>query len=567
MQSESLMPGMLIAGKYVVERTLGRGGMGAVYVASHVNTGKRLALKVLLPEFVHNADLVGRFLREAQVMGRLQHRHVVDVFDVGRDGDVLYIVMELLEGKPLSDLLHDASLTLEEALLILMRAMEGVSAAHQHGVVHRDLKPDNIFVCIGASGRLDDPRVLDFGISKLDDGENQQLTRSGVAMGTPYYMSIEQLSGQRDLDQRVDVYALGVILYEAMAGDPPYMADSISALAIRVLTTQAVHLGELRPDLPPGLADVVMKAIARNRDDRYRSVRALIEALRPFVPKSAGLSVPEGQGRPLRTPRSGGAHRPARSSDGAAADTPLRSGVRAPSHAPPEQHATLLDPGMHASRLPAAAQGVAAPRAPASGSASASVAPAAAATWHKPVLIGIAVSASIAAVAIFLQLPEPAPAPVIPRLPTHVPAASQGPTAVGTQPADAPQDRTDDLEAARIQAARAASASPAALPDAGAAGRLAPGTSDSPGAANTRPADRADDSPPPARGPSEREPRDRASSRKPRNAARAGEPSAAPRATVASPPPIAPAATETPPSGPPRKSAEGRAGKLGSDEF
>jgi serine/threonine-protein kinase len=304
MQHEVLAPGFVVAGKYVIERTLGRGGMGAVYVVSHATTGKRLALKVLLPEFVHNADIVSRFLREAQVMGRLQHRHVVDVFDVGRDGDVLYIVMALLDGKPLGDLLHDATLTLEEALVILLRAMEGIAAAHDLGIVHRDIKPDNIFVCIGASGRLDDPRVLDFGISKLDDGTSQ-LTRSGVAMGTPYYMSIEQLNGQRDLDQRVDVYAMGVILYEAISGTPPYTADSISALAIRVLTTTPDHLGQLRPDLPAGLADVVMKALAKNRDDRFRSMRQLIEALRPFVPASGGLLVPEGSGRLLRTPGGG----------------------------------------------------------------------------------------------------------------------------------------------------------------------------------------------------------------------------------------------------------------------
>ena len=310
MHRETLTPGTVVAGKYVVERPLGQGGMGAVYVVSHANTGKRLAMKTLLAEFVNNADLVGRFLREAQVMGRLQHRHVVDVFDVGRDGDVLYIVMELLEGKPLSDLLHDSSLTLEEALVIMLRAMEGVSAAHAQGIVHRDLKPDNIFICVGTSGRLDDPRVLDFGISKLEDSTADQLTRSGVSMGTPYYMSIEQLKGQRDLDQRVDVYALGVILYEAIAGETPFMADSISALAIKVLTTEPVHLAKLRPDLPSGLAGVVMKALARERDDRYRSVRQLIEALRPFVQKSVGLPVPEGQGRLLRTPRSAAAARP-----------------------------------------------------------------------------------------------------------------------------------------------------------------------------------------------------------------------------------------------------------------
>jgi serine/threonine protein kinase len=297
-------PGDVVAGKYIVERFLGRGGMGAVYVVNHRLTGKKLALKCLLPEHLEHADIVERFMREAQAAGRIQNRHVVDVFDVGHDESLLYIVMEYLEGKPFSELLHDAALTLEETLGILVRAMEGVAAAHAQGTVHRDLKPDNIFVCVGTSGRLDDPRVLDFGISKVDDDAGRALTRSGVAMGTPYYMSLEQMSGQRDLDVRVDVYAMGVILYEAISGQPPHMADSVSALAIRMLTTPAVHLGQIRPDLPSGLADVVMTALARDREHRYPTMQALIDAIRPFVPQGAGLLVPEGKGRPLRTPRS-----------------------------------------------------------------------------------------------------------------------------------------------------------------------------------------------------------------------------------------------------------------------
>ena len=280
-QLELPQPGDVVAGKYNVERFLGRGGMGAVYEVSHRLTGKRLALKCLLPEHLENADVVERFMREAQAAGRIQHRHVVDVFDVGKDGQLLYIVMEYLEGKPFSELLHDEALTLEETLGILVRAMEGVAAAHKLGTVHRDLKPDNIFVCTGTSGRLDDPRVLDFGISKVDDDAGRALTRSGVAMGTPYYRSLEQMSGQRDLDARVDVYAMGVILYEAISGQPPHVADSVSALAIKMLTTPAIHLGQIRPDLPAGLSDVVMTALAREREQRYPKMQALIDAIRP----------------------------------------------------------------------------------------------------------------------------------------------------------------------------------------------------------------------------------------------------------------------------------------------
>ena len=256
-------PGEIIAEKYLVTGLLGRGGMGAVYVVEHRVTGKRLAVKCLLPEHTEHPELVERFLREAQAAGRIQHRNVVDVFDVGKDGELLYIVMELLDGKALADLMRDQALPLDDMLAILLHAMEGVAAAHAHGIVHRDLKPENIMVCVGQSGRLDDPRVLDFGISKLEEDASLPLTRSGVMMGTPYYMSFEQINSQRDLDQRVDVYAMGVILYEAMSGQVPYVAESVGALAIRMMSGPPRPLSELRPDLPTGLVDVVMRSIAQ----------------------------------------------------------------------------------------------------------------------------------------------------------------------------------------------------------------------------------------------------------------------------------------------------------------
>jgi serine/threonine protein kinase len=286
-------PSHVIADKYVVERSLGQGGMGAVYLVSHRITGKKLALKCLLPQYLDLPELVERFLREAQAAGRIQHRHVVDVFDVGRDGSVLYLVMPYLEGQPLSSLLREKALTLDETLAILLRAMEGVAAAHAQGIVHRDLKPDNIFVCVGPSGRLDDPRVLDFGISKLDDEEKKgSLTKSGVLMGTPHYMSFEQLNSQRDIDARADVYAMGCILYEALAGELPYVADSAPALAIRMMSAPPKHLSARRPDLPEALVNTVMKAIERERSERHPSLEALIDELRQFAPDhvSAGAT-------------------------------------------------------------------------------------------------------------------------------------------------------------------------------------------------------------------------------------------------------------------------------------
>jgi eukaryotic-like serine/threonine-protein kinase len=303
MYEPPLSPGQLVAGKYLIERELGRGGMGVVYVVQHRDMGKRLALKCVLPEYVQDAGTVERFMREARAAGSIHHRNVVDVFDVGRDGNVLYMVMELLEGKPLSHLLQDETLTLEGALLILVRAMEGIEAAHAQGVIHRDIKPDNIFVSHGSDGKLDDPKVLDFGVSKSVGAADGTLTAVGAAVGTPYYMSLEQLTGARDLDLRVDIYAMGVVLYEAIAGVLPHKATNVSALAIRVMTTPPTPLHELRPDLPPGLCDAIMRAISRDRWQRQPSMRALIDEIRPFAAQSAGLSLPSGTARPLRTPR------------------------------------------------------------------------------------------------------------------------------------------------------------------------------------------------------------------------------------------------------------------------
>jgi serine/threonine-protein kinase len=184
----------------------------------------------------------------------------------------------------------------EDLLIILMRAMEGVAAAHALGIVHRDLTPENILVCRGPTGKLDDPRVLDFGISKLEEDERGRLTKSGMMMGTPYYMSFEQINSQRDLDLRVDVYAMGVILYEALAGRVPYPAESVGSLAIQMMSGPPVSLGELRPDLPPQLVEVIMRAIARDREERHPSMQALIEALSPFVREELSLALTPARG-------------------------------------------------------------------------------------------------------------------------------------------------------------------------------------------------------------------------------------------------------------------------------
>lgn len=275
--------GDIIANKFRVERLLGRGGMGSVYAVTHLVTGKLLALKCLLPQLSHDAAAVARFMREAQAVGKIQHRHVVDIFDVMEDDGLCFIVMPYLDGPTLTELLRDGHMTLEQALIILIRAMEGVAAAHAAGVVHRDLKPCNIVVCRGMEGRFDDPRVLDFGISRVLADGTERLTASGAALGTPSYMALEQLVGDPSTDARADIFAMGVILYEAFTGKLPHVAQNAAALALERQTNPPTDLSILRPDLPDALSRTIMRALATKRELRPSSMLELADALRPFV--------------------------------------------------------------------------------------------------------------------------------------------------------------------------------------------------------------------------------------------------------------------------------------------
>jgi serine/threonine-protein kinase len=278
-----LEPGDVIADKYQVKALLGRGGMGAVYLVRHALTGRRFALKVLAPTLVGTASASQRLVREALAAGRIEHRNVVDVFDVGEHNGAVYLVMEYLEGRPMSELLDAGELSDRAILALLLRAMEGVAAAHDHGIVHRDLKPENIFICFAPDGSFDEPRVMDFGISQLPEQLHGGDTHSGFVVGTPHFMCLEQLEGLRDLDARVDVYALGVSLYRAFAGRVPFEARSLEELSQRIAYDIPAPLGTLRPDLPQLLSQTIMRAMARHRDDRHPSVRVLSRDLESFV--------------------------------------------------------------------------------------------------------------------------------------------------------------------------------------------------------------------------------------------------------------------------------------------
>lgn len=278
----------VIAEKYRIDRILGRGGMGAVFAATHLVTGKRVAIKWMLPSIASQNDAAARFLRESQAAGRINHPNVVDIYDIGEYSGSPFLVMELLEGEPLTRKLSSSGpLQPEEAIAILIPALRGVDAAHRQNVIHRDLKPDNIFLCRAPDESPVVPKILDFGVSKilrLDGEPNRSLTRSSDILGTPYYMAPEQAFENDRVDHRVDIYAFGVILYEMLTGARPFEADSYNALIVKLATEQPKPIAERRPELSRDLCRVVEKAMASDPDDRYNDIESLAVALQAFAP-------------------------------------------------------------------------------------------------------------------------------------------------------------------------------------------------------------------------------------------------------------------------------------------
>jgi eukaryotic-like serine/threonine-protein kinase len=281
----SLAPGAMIAGRFRVDRIIGRGGMGEVYAAKHVTTGKEVALKL-----IHSASGVGkehtrRFMREARAATAIDHPNVIEVFDVFEDENgTPVMVMELLKGESLSAYRQRVgAMKLHEVVTILVPALEAVRAAHAKGIVHRDLKPDNIFLANTSAGRT--TKVLDFGIAKVLDpakisSETQgQQTNTGSILGTPHYMSFEQAMSDKQVDHRTDIWAMGVILFEALTGRRPMEFDTLGQMYVAFLQGTVPSILAAVPDLPRDVADAIDRALAKEREARLDDLGPLIAAL------------------------------------------------------------------------------------------------------------------------------------------------------------------------------------------------------------------------------------------------------------------------------------------------
>jgi serine/threonine protein kinase len=282
--------GDIISGKYRILGRLGSGAMGVVFVALNVDTEKRVALKWLNPALMSVPNIAERFRLEAKATGRVHHPNVVAVHDCGEHAGELYLVMEYLDGRTLRAHLTAATehrLGLHEALGLMFPVMRGVAAAHGVSVLHRDLKPENVLLCESPDGLAPIPKVLDFGLAKVRSAAASHaatMSMPGSVFGTYQYMAPEQLRSLPDIDERVDVYALGATLYELLSGHPPHQADNAVDLVLEVLAGAAPALDGLVGDLPEGLSEVVEKALARERGERFASVEAFALALEPFAP-------------------------------------------------------------------------------------------------------------------------------------------------------------------------------------------------------------------------------------------------------------------------------------------
>jgi eukaryotic-like serine/threonine-protein kinase len=280
--SADSLAGQLVGGRYRLIRRIGKGGMGIVYEAEHVGLDKRVAVKFLIDRFAEDPEVIERFHREARTASRIGHENIIDVTDVGQGDDVRpYIVMELLDGDDLGRVLQDSGpMPAVRAVHVIRQILRGLEAAHAKGIVHRDMKPENVFL-IERGGDRDFVKIMDFGISKVIAANDSKvrLTQTGAVIGTPIYMAPEQALANGEVDHRADLYAVGVMLFELLAGRPPFIATNYLGLVTQHLNTPPPNLAQFRPDLGPGVVATVMRALEKDPEQRFRSASEMARAL------------------------------------------------------------------------------------------------------------------------------------------------------------------------------------------------------------------------------------------------------------------------------------------------
>jgi serine/threonine protein kinase len=278
-----------VLGNYRLTAEISSGGMGTVYRAEHELLGRTAAVKLLRPELTANEELVERFFNEARAATAIRHPGIVEVFDFGyTSAGRAYLVMELLEGRPLGKAIAGGRFSELEAAVIVRGVASALRAAHAQGIIHRDLKPDNIFLVPDADTGTERPTVLDFGIAKLSTVDSVRQTQTGVLMGTPMYMAPEQARAASQIDQRADLYSLGCILYEMLVGTPPYESDGAGEILAMHLFAEVPHPKERIPALSPEIDAIVVKLLAKEPGDRFADASALIAALTSITGRLSG---------------------------------------------------------------------------------------------------------------------------------------------------------------------------------------------------------------------------------------------------------------------------------------
>jgi serine/threonine-protein kinase len=287
--------GDILAGKYRVERVLGAGGMGVVVAAYHLQLHQRVAIKFLLAEALGNVEAVERFAREARAAVKITSEHVARVIDVGTlETGAPYMVMEFLEGHDLARWVRlRGAMPVDQTVDFVLQACEALAEAHALGIIHRDLKPANLFIVRGADA-LHSVKVLDFGISKATGlaakGQDVSLTRTASVMGSPLYMSPEQMIASKNVDARTDIWALGVVLYELLTGQVPFNGDTLPEVCAKISSYPPPPLRALRPDLPPAVEAIVMRCLEKDRERRFASIGELSLALVEYGSPRARIS-------------------------------------------------------------------------------------------------------------------------------------------------------------------------------------------------------------------------------------------------------------------------------------